>query len=161
MVITLSVIIWWILIGLVVGAVARLVIPGRQHIGILVTILIGIVAAIVGGILTAALLGAGHTLITFIVAVLLAAAALIFGASILYETLMYGKSVAGYPSVIVGLMVLGGVQLVMIGVVGEYIGKILSEIKARPIYFVAEHSVKTVQDQDVRRGDAPTRAAAE
>src|SRR4029079_18088481 len=75
MVITLSVIIWWILIGLVVGAVARLVIPGRQHIGILVTILIGIVAAIVGGILTAALLGAGHTLITFIVAVLLAALA--------------------------------------------------------------------------------------
>jgi len=75
MVITLSVIIWWILIGLVVGAVARLVIPGRQHIGILVTILIGIVAAIVGGILTAAVLGAGHTLITFIVAVLLAALA--------------------------------------------------------------------------------------
>ena len=39
-------------------------------------------------------------------------------------------------------MVLGGVQLVMIGVLGEYIGKILSEQKARPIYFVAEHSVK-------------------
>jgi uncharacterized membrane protein YeaQ/YmgE (transglycosylase-associated protein family) len=75
MVITLSVIIWWILIGLVVGAVARLVVPGRQHVGILVTILIGIVAAIVGGILTAALLGAGHTVITFIVAVLLAALA--------------------------------------------------------------------------------------
>src|SRR6202035_4771278 len=75
MVITLSVIIWWILIGLVVGAVARLVIPGRQLIGIIVTILIGIVAAIVGGILTAALLGAGHTIITFIVAVLLAALA--------------------------------------------------------------------------------------
>jgi uncharacterized membrane protein YeaQ/YmgE (transglycosylase-associated protein family) len=75
MVLTLSVIIWWILIGLVVGAVARLVIPGRQHIGILLTILIGIVAAIVGGILTAALLGAGHTLITFIVAVVLAALA--------------------------------------------------------------------------------------
>ena len=71
MVITLSVIIWWILIGLVVGAVARLVIPGRQHIGIIVTILIGIV----GGILTAAVLGAGHTVITFIVAVLLAALA--------------------------------------------------------------------------------------
>jgi hypothetical protein len=45
MVITLSIIVWWILIGLVVGAVARLVIPGRQHIGIIVTILIGIVAA--------------------------------------------------------------------------------------------------------------------
>jgi uncharacterized membrane protein YeaQ/YmgE (transglycosylase-associated protein family) len=73
MVITLSVIIWWILIGLVVGAVGRLVVPGRQRIGIFLTILIGIVAAIVGGILTAAILGAGHTVITFIVAVLLAA----------------------------------------------------------------------------------------
>ena len=37
-------------------------------------------------------------------------------------------------------MVLGGVQLVMIGILGEYIGKILSELKARPIYFVAEHT---------------------
>jgi uncharacterized membrane protein YeaQ/YmgE (transglycosylase-associated protein family) len=75
MVITLSVILWWVLIGLVVGAVGRLVVPGRQHIGILLTIIIGVVAAIIGGILTAALLGAGHTVITFIVAVLLAALA--------------------------------------------------------------------------------------
>ena len=49
----------------------------------------------------------------------------------------------GYPSLVVGLMVLGGVQLLMIGVLGEYIGKLLSEIKARPVYFVAEHSVKS------------------
>ncbi len=86
MTLTLSVIIWWILIGLVVGAVARLVIPGRQHIGIILTILIGIVAAIVGGILTAAVLGAGHTVITFIVAVL--AAALIVSA---FTTHGYGR----------------------------------------------------------------------
>jgi hypothetical protein len=39
-------------------------------------------------------------------------------------------------------MTIGGVQLIMIGIVGEYIGKILSELKARPIYFVAEHSEK-------------------
>ena len=37
-------------------------------------------------------------------------------------------------------MTIGGVQLIMIGIVGEYIGKILSELKARSIYFVAEHS---------------------
>ena len=72
---------------------------------------------------------------------LLAVAALIFGASILWETLYLGESVPGYPSLVVGLMVLGGVQLIMIGIMGEYIGKILSEIKARPVYFVAEHSV--------------------
>jgi hypothetical protein len=62
--------------------------------------------------------------------------------------------VPGYPSLVVGLMTIGGVQLLMIGVLGEYIGKILSELKARPIYFVAEHSVKrnatesTVQTTD-------------
>jgi glycosyltransferase involved in cell wall biosynthesis len=95
--------------------------------------------------------------------VLLATGALIFGAAILYETLVYGKSVAGYPSVIVGLMVLGGVQLVMIGVVGEYIGKVLSEIKARPVYFIAEHEVRSAQDR--RAADhaepSPVRTAAE
>ncbi|MEA2879891.1 MAG: polyisoprenyl-phosphate glycosyltransferase [Hyphomicrobiales bacterium] len=87
---------------------------------------------------------------------LLAFTALIFGASMLFEVLVYGVAVPGYPSVVVGLMVLGGVQLVMIGVLGEYIGKILSEQKARPIYFVAEHSVKAAEDE----ADS-TRTAAE
>jgi glycosyltransferase involved in cell wall biosynthesis len=95
---------------------------------------------------------------------LLAGAALIFGTKILFETFVYGQSVPGYPSVIVGLMVLGGVQLVMIGVMGEYIGKILSELKARPVYFVAEHSLKTADDatraQDVDE-NTPARSAAE
>src|SRR5438270_5306923 len=64
---------------------------------------------------------------------LLAATALLFGAWIIIETLVYERSVPGYPSLVVGLMVLGSVQLVMIGVVGEYIGKILSELKHRPV----------------------------
>jgi polyisoprenyl-phosphate glycosyltransferase len=74
--------------------------------------------------------------------VLLASAAFLFGLSILWEALTTGKQVPGYPSLVIGLMTIGGVQLVMIGIVGEYIGKILSELKARPIYFVAEHSEK-------------------
>jgi glycosyltransferase involved in cell wall biosynthesis len=74
--------------------------------------------------------------------VLLASLAFLFGLSILWETWVSGKSVPGYPSLVVGLMTIGGVQLIMIGIVGEYIGKILSELKARPIYFVAEHSEK-------------------
>jgi glycosyltransferase involved in cell wall biosynthesis len=90
---------------------------------------------------------------------LLAAVALCFGASILWETLFNGESVPGYPSLVVGLMVLGGVQLIMIGVMGEYIGKILSEIKARPVYFVAEHSLRTAQDH--AQTPPPARTAAE
>jgi polyisoprenyl-phosphate glycosyltransferase len=77
--------------------------------------------------------------------VLLAAGAFLFGLSIMWETLVDGKSVPGYPSIIVGVMTIGGVQLIMIGIVGEYIGKILSELKGRPIYFVAEHSEKRVE----------------
>ena len=91
---------------------------------------------------------------------LLATAAFIFGVQILIETVIFGQSVPGYPSVIVGLMVLGGVQLIMIGIMGEYIGKILSELKARPVYFVAEHTLKTAQGAD-RAGDPPARSAAE
>src|SRR5207302_6692084 len=63
--------------------------------------------------------------------VLLATVAFLFGLSILWETMVSGKSVPGYPSLVVGLMTIGGVQLIMIGIVGEYIGKILSELKAR------------------------------
>src|SRR5467141_422992 len=77
--------------------------------------------------------------------VLLAAVAFLFGLSILWEVFTTGKQVPGYPSLVVGLMTIGGVQLIMIGIVGEYIGKILSELKARPIYFVAEHSEKRAE----------------
>ena len=91
---------------------------------------------------------------------LLAAGAFIFGVQILIETFVFGESVPGYPSVIVGLMVLGGVQLIMIGIVGEYIGKILSELKARPVYFVAEHTLRTAENADAI-GGPPARSAAE
>jgi glycosyltransferase involved in cell wall biosynthesis len=74
--------------------------------------------------------------------VLLAVTALFFGSWIVLQTLLYGQDVPGYPSLVVSVMVIGGVQLILIGVLGEYIGKLLSESKARPVYFVAEHSVK-------------------
>jgi glycosyltransferase involved in cell wall biosynthesis len=89
---------------------------------------------------------------------LLAFGAFLFGLSILWETLVSGKSVPGYPSLVVGLMTLGGVQLIMIGIVGEYIGKILSELKGRPIYFVAEHSVKRAESDAVGKVDERTAA---
>ena len=86
MTLTASVIIAWLLIGLVIGGLARLLVPGRQHIGLILTILIGIVAALLGGIITTAIIGAGHTVITFIVA--LVAAALLVSA---FTTRGYGR----------------------------------------------------------------------
>jgi glycosyltransferase involved in cell wall biosynthesis len=91
--------------------------------------------------------------------VLLAGVAFLFGLSILWEVWTTGKQVPGYPSLVIGLMTIGGVQLIMIGIVGEYIGKILSELKARPIYFVAEHSEKHAEDGAAE--NAAKRTAAE
>jgi len=91
--------------------------------------------------------------------VLLASAAFLFGLSILWEVFTTGKQVPGYPSLMVGLMTIGGVQLIMIGIVGEYIGKILSELKARPIYFVAEHTEKHAEADGA--SSASERTAAE
>ncbi len=94
-----------------------------------------------------------------ILGLLISGGAFIFGMQILIETVIYGQSVPGYPSVVVGLMVLGGVQLLMIGIMGEYIAKVLWEIKARPVYFVAEHSLK--QADGARADGTPARTAAE
>ncbi len=86
--------------------------------------------------------------------------ALIFAVNILIETLIYGQSVPGYPSLMIGLMVLSSMQLFMIGIMGEYIAKMFSEIKARPIYFVAEQTLKTAEDAS-RADDQAPKAAAE
>ncbi len=82
---------------------------------------------------------------------LLALSALVFGAWMLIEAFANEHGVPGYPSLIVGLMVIGGVQLLMIGIMGEYIGKILSELKARPVYFVAEHTLRSAAQPDAAR----------
>jgi glycosyltransferase involved in cell wall biosynthesis len=83
--------------------------------------------------------------IASLLGIVLAASALCFGAWMVLETLIYGKDVPGYPSIVVGLMVIGGVQLILIGVLGEYIGKMLWEIKGRPVYLVADHQVKSAE----------------
>ncbi len=59
-----------------------------------------------------------------------------FGLFIIIRTLMYGDPVEGYPSMIVIILFLGGVQLMSIGVLGEYIGRIFTETKRRPLYFI-------------------------
>ena len=64
--------------------------------------------------------------------------AFFYGAFIIGQKVIYDIDIAGYPSLIAGVMIIGGVQLLMIGILGEYIGRILGELKARPVYFVAD-----------------------
>ena len=62
--------------------------------------------------------------------------ALLYGAYIVVETLIAGNGLPGYPSLIVAILMLGGLQLLILGVLGEYISQILREVKKRPQYLV-------------------------
>lgn len=74
--------------------------------------------------------------------------ALFYGLVMVVRTLIFGNEVPGYPSIMVVILTLGGVQLVAIGVVGEYVGRMFNEVKRRPLYFIQEHlSASTQPDQ--------------
>ena len=66
-----------------------------------------------------------------------------YGIYMVIETLIYGNPVPGYPSLIVIILILGGVQLVAIGILGEYLGRIFNETKRRPLYFINEYLPST------------------
>lgn len=65
-----------------------------------------------------------------------AGVAFLYGAWMIFDTLVFGNPVRGYPSLLVSILFLGGVQLIGIGVLGEYIGRIYVEVKQRPRYIL-------------------------
>lgn len=69
---------------------------------------------------------------------LVAALAFIYAMWVIYKTLIFGDPVQGYPSLMVVVLFLGGVQLVGIGLLGEYLGRMFVETKYRPLYLLDE-----------------------
>lgn len=59
---------------------------------------------------------------------------------ILFTTLIFGDPVAGYPTIMVTMLFLGGIQLLSLGIIGEYLGKIFNETKGRPVYFINSYN---------------------
>lgn len=74
----------------------------------------------------------------FVSGVIISIISFIFLAKILLKAIFYGDPVAGYPSIMSTVLFLGGIQLLSIGILGEYLGIVFSETKKRPIYFINE-----------------------
>ena len=71
-----------------------------------------------------------------VIGVVISLVSFVYAALIVLRTLLFGVELAGYASLIVAILFLGGIQLIGIGVLGEYIGRIYVDVKRRPHYFV-------------------------
>lgn len=71
------------------------------------------------------------------VGLMTALVAFVFGVWIIAKTLLYGDAVPGYPSLMTVVLFLGGVQLIALGLIGEYLGRLYEEAKQRPLYLVS------------------------
>ena len=67
-----------------------------------------------------------------------AVVAFVFGVWVIAKTLLWGDPVQGWPSMMAVILFLGGVQLIALGIIGEYLGRLYVEAKQRPLYLVSE-----------------------
>lgn len=72
------------------------------------------------------------------VGLLISAASIITAFIVFIRTMVLGTDVPGFPSLFVSLMFFSGIQLISLGIIGEYVGRIFAEVKRRPLYIVGE-----------------------
>ena len=82
--------------------------------------------------------------IATVIGVLTSLFAFIYMLVVFIKTLLYGDPVQGYPTMMIVILFLGGIQLLALGILGEYIGRIFTETKNRPVYFV-----RTYNDEEI------------
>lgn len=71
----------------------------------------------------------------------------LFASKIIIEKLFFGNEIHGYPSLIVSVLFIGGIQLIGIGILGEYLGRVYEEVKNRPRYIVEEFYEKKEENE--------------
>ena len=83
-----------------------------------------------------------------LVGLLVSLIAFVYGLWILTKTLIWGDPVAGFPTLMVVILFLGVVQLLSLGIIGEYLGRVYNETKNRPVYFARTYNGEKVNNVD-------------
>lgn len=78
--------------------------------------------------------------ISAVVGIFISIVAFIYMCYILVKTLVWGDPVQGFPTLMVVILFLGGIQLIFLGIMGEYLGRIFNETKKRPVYIAREYN---------------------
>ncbi len=84
--------------------------------------------------------------ISTILGILVSIFSIVYMFVILIKSMIWKDPVKGYPSMMVTILFLGGVQLISLGIIGEYIGRIFNETKYRPLYIIDEHNNEKIED---------------
>jgi glycosyltransferase involved in cell wall biosynthesis len=90
---------------------------------------------------------------------LTAFAAVVYAVQVIVKTLILGADVPGYPSLMTVVLFLGGVQLMTLGIIGEYLARVFNETKNRPLYLVERHLPSGPPAARVQAPATPARAA--
>lgn len=80
----------------------------------------------------------------------ISAISILYAAMFLVRTLISGADVPGFPTLVISIMLFSGVQLISLGVLGEYVARIYDEVKARPLFLIDE----TIGETDAKGGEA-------
>jgi glycosyltransferase involved in cell wall biosynthesis len=90
------------------------------------------------------------------IGLLVAILAIIYGVYTVIRTMILGNPIPGFPTLLVAILFLGGLQLIFLGIVGEYLGRTFNEVKQRPLYLVRQW-----QPPEIERRRAAQTASAE
>lgn len=86
-----------------------------------------------------------------LIGILISLAGFIYMLVIIFKTLVYGVDVPGYSSTMVVILFLGGIQLIFLGVIGEYLGRAFYETKGRPLYFIDRYNEEKENNKDLNK----------
>ena len=86
-----------------------------------------------------------------LIGILISIAGFIYMLVIIFKTLFNGVDVPGYSSTMVVILFLGGIQLIFLGVIGEYLGRAFYETKRRPLYFIDRYNEEKETNKDLNK----------